>query len=107
MTILEMLQTIPNVQVIYADETKIFCSVRVTISRLENIRSGSMQFDHPRYYTFGQMVVFSNQEVAEDQCGALFFHTETPEEAKEIIENIGDYIQTEKEAPDNSILIKE
>lgn len=105
MTILETLQTIPCVQVIYEDAEKIFCSVRVTIARNETINSGSMQFTHPRYYTFGQLVIFTDKELADDQSGALVFKAETPDEAKEIIANLANYITPEKETPDDSIII--
>ncbi len=107
MTILETLQTIPNVQVIYADEEKIFCSVRITVVRNEQINSGSMMFNHPRYITFGQLVVFSDKEVENDQGGALFFKMTTPEEVKDIIENITDYIPHEKEQPNDAAIIGE
>jgi len=107
MTILETLQSIPNVRVIYDDGEKIFCSVRITVVRNEQINSGSMMFTHPRYITFGQMVVFCNSEVEQDQGGALFFKAETAEEAKSIIENIIDYIPHEKEQPDDSAIIGE
>lgn len=105
MTILETLQSIPALQVIYVDDAKILCSARVTIMRNETINSGSMQFTHPRYHTFGQFVIFTSAAIAEDQAGALVFNPETPEEAKEIIENLAEYITREKEPPDDSILI--
>ncbi len=63
-------------------------------------------FDHARYYTFGQMLVFTQKEVEQDQGGALFFKVESGEEAKNIIENITYYIQPEKEAPDDSTIIE-
>lgn len=107
MSIMEALQAIPSLRVIYSDGEKIFCSVRVTVMRIEKITSGSMMFDHARYYTFGQMVVFSDKDVDQDQGGALFFKAETAEEARDIVENITDYIAPEKEVPDNCSLIGE
>ncbi len=100
--ILETLQTLPHVQVIYADEEKIFCSVRVTVKRDEQINSGSMMFTHPRYITFGQLVVISDKDVGQDQAGALFLKTE---DALEALNNIADYVPREKEEPDNCIVI--
>lgn len=81
--------------------------MRVTVKRIEKIESGSMVFDHARYLTFGQLVVFTETEVAQDQGGALFFKAETGDEAKSIIENLADYIQREKEAPEDCLLIGE
>lgn len=107
MTVLETLQAIPCVQVIYSDAEKVFCSVRMTIKRDEQINSGSMQFTHPRYYTFGQLVVFTDQEINQDQAGALFFKAETGEEAAEIIGRITNYIMPEKAVPDDSVPIGE
>lgn len=102
MTLLEELQAIPHVRVIYEDDDKIFCSVRVTVMRMEKINSGSMMFDHARYLTFGQLVVFSDKEVERDQCGALFFKKE---DALDVVNNIADYIPREKEAPEDCALI--
>lgn len=104
MTILKSLQSIPHVRVIYEDGEKIFCSVRVTIRRMEKINSGSMMFEHPRYLTCGQLVVFTDKEVERNQCGALFFRKE---DALDVINNITDYIPHEKEAPDDCALIGE
>ena len=102
MTILETLQTLPHVRVIYEDGEKIFCSVRVTVSRMEKINSGSMQFDHARYLTFGQLIVFTDKQVEHDQGGALFFKID---EALDVVNNIADYIPHEKDPPDDCILI--
>lgn len=107
MTVIETLQTIPNVRVIYADQEKTFCSVKITVKRMELIDSGSMQFTHPRYITFGQLVIFTNVALDPDQSGALFFKVNNGEEAKDIIENIADYIPREKDEPDDCVLIGE
>ena len=104
MTLLEELQAIPHVRVIYDDGEKIFCSVRVTVMRIEKVNSGSMMFDHARYLTFGQLVVFTDKEVETNQCGALFFKKE---DALDVINNITDYISREKEPPDDCVLIGE
>jgi hypothetical protein len=104
MTILEELQAISHVRVIYEDADKIFCSVRVTVKRMEKISSGSMMFDHARYLTLGQLVVFTDKEVEHDQGGALFFKME---DAIDVVNNIADYITKEKEAPEDCILIGE
>lgn len=103
MTLLEELQSIPHVRVIYDDGEKIFCSIRITVMRMEKVNSGSMIFDHPRYLTFGQLIVFTDQEVECNQCGALFFKKE---DALDVINNIADYIPREKEAPENSVLME-
>lgn len=107
MTVLETLQSIPHVRVIYSDANKIFCSVRITLARTEEVDSGSMRFSLPRYYTFGQMVVFTDLPTEDDQCGALFYQASTGEEAAAIIENIRDQLECTKEIPDNSYLLEE
>ncbi len=107
MTVLEALQSIPYLRVIYADEHKIFCSVRVTIARMEEVDSGSMRFNLPRHYTFGQLVVFTSLPTEDDQCGALFYTANTGEEAAAIIENIRDQLEPTKEIPDNTYLLEE
>jgi hypothetical protein len=105
MNILEALQSFPYVKVILHDSWKTICSVRVTVERTEKIDSGSMMFHHPRYITFGQMIVFTKEPHEIDQGGALFFSVSNGEEAVEIINNIIDSFEHEKEQPDHSILI--
>lgn len=107
MTVLEALQKIPYLRVIYADDHKIFCSVRITISRMEEIDSGSMRFSLPRHYTFGQLVVFTDLPTEDDQCGALFYNTTTGEDAVTIIENIREQLEASKEIPENTYNLEE
>lgn len=98
---IEKLQTIPNLQIILADEGKIICSVKISVKRMEDIVSGSMMFSHARYITFGQTVVFTDKTITDDQSGALFFNPKDEEEAIAIISSIADRIPHEKEQPKN------
>ncbi len=107
MSIITALQTIPNVRVILSDDAKTICSVRITVVRTEKVDSGTMQFHHPRYLTFGQMVVFSNQDVDSEQAGALFFKVDSGEMAVNIINNIHLYIPHDKDKPEDSFIIEE
>ncbi len=101
------LQNLPHVQVILSDEEKTICSVKITVARTERIDSGSMMFHHPRYITFGQTVVFTDKDVAEDQSGALFFKVSSELEALDIIDNIGNYVEHSKDKPNDSAIIEE
>lgn len=93
-----------NIKKILSDQEKTIYSARVTVARTEKVDSGSMMFHHPRYITFGQMVVFTDSPVEEDQGGALFFKKS---EEEEVLKNIGQYIQHGKEKPENSEIIEE
>ncbi len=93
-----------HVQEILSDDEKSIYSVRVTVARSERIDSGSMMFNHPRYITFGQMVVFTDKEVPDDQCGALFFKRS---EEDEVLKNIHGYIVSAKDRPVDSVIIEE
>ena len=53
------------------------------------------------------MVVFSQENVADDQAGALFFKVDNGEMAKTIIENLHEYIPHDKDEPNDCILIKQ
>lgn len=107
MRLVTVLQSLPHVQVIVSDDVKTICSVRVAVVRNEKIESGTMMFHHPRYLVFGQTVVFSAQEINNDQAGALFFKVASDEEALSIIENIHQHIPHEKDKPEDSIIIEE
>ena len=88
---------------IYSDDTKDIYSVSVTVRRMETIQSGSMQFEHPRYLTFGQIVIFSDSEPTGEKSGALFF--ERGEE--DVLSRIDDYVPYEKIEPSDSLVIGE
>lgn len=89
--------------IIIQDDEKTIYSVPITVARLERVDSGSMTFQHLRYLTFGQMVVFTDKDVPQDQGGALFFKKGTE---KEIFANLIEHIPHEKESPDGTILIE-
>lgn len=89
--------------IIQDDEKTIYC-VPITVARLERVDSGSMMFNHLRYLTFGQMVVFTDKEVPHDQGGALVFKRGDEEK---ILKEIANHIPHEKEKPENSILIEQ
>ena len=88
---------------IYSDDTKDIYSVSVTVKRMETIQSGSMQFEHPRYLTFGQIVIFSDSEPTGEKSGAIFFKRGSESE----LERIEDYIPYEKIMPKDSIIIED
>lgn len=104
---MDALLKLPHVQVILSDDEKTICSVKLAIERTERVDSGSMMFHMPRYIMAGQTVVFTKKEIIGDQSGALFFNVASAEEAVAIIENIKTYIYSDKDLPEDSILIEQ
>lgn len=94
--------------------------VQMTVQRKELIRSGSMQFDLPRFLSFGQLVWMEvkkpGRNLSEDQerfarvwekAGAIATIATSPEEAADFLEHITDYVISEKEPPLATKLIGE
>lgn len=90
--------------IIFQDEHQTIHSVPVTVARTEKVNSGSMLFHHPRYLTFGQTVVFTDEAFPANLGAALYF-PKGNEEA--ILESIANHIEHEVQWPDGTILIEE
>lgn len=109
--IVHLVSSVPGVFVMPVAGDDLLCSVKMSIERRELIRSGSMQFNHLRYHTFGQMVWIKIREQSEapfyDPSGAIHFTVKTAEEAAEYIKNIQSHVPHDIEEPQDTVLIKE
>lgn len=87
---------------VHSDAEKDIYCVQVTVVRNEKVNSGSMQFTHPRYITFGQLVMFTDAPV---ECldGMLVFKRGQDAELERII----DHLPYGKEHPEETILFEE
>jgi hypothetical protein len=93
----------------------ILCCVMLTLLRQDQIDSGHMRVNIPRYYTFSHMVwIFPNkimtpeqEATAEfwDKTGANYFVTDDPKKAAEIVVNIQEYIAVTRECPKDAYLV--
>lgn len=83
---------------VYSDEQKDIYSVQVTVERMETVQSGSMQFSHPRYITFGQIVIFTDLPIEESSGMLIFKRGQEPE-----LEQLISHISHEKERPSDGL----
>ena len=86
---------------IYSDAQKDIYSVQVTVERNEKIQSGSMQFVHPRYITFGQVVIFTDVPI---ECSSEILVFSRGQEIE--LERLFDHIKSEKMCPKNTTLFE-
>jgi len=94
----------------------ILCCVQISIKRMESVDSGSMQFQLPRYYTFGQMVWLEvkipSKNLSDDQvkfgkvwqrAGAICKRVTSASEALAVLQEIQGSIPCHKSLPDGII----
>ena len=94
----------------------ILCCVEISMKRMETVDSGSMQFQLPRYYTFGQLVwlevkmptkQLNDEQVkfgsAWERAGAICKRVTSAEEALAVLHNIKNHIQCHKTLPSGII----
>ena len=84
---------------IHSDDQKDIYCVQVTVERKETVQSGSMQFTHPRYITFGQVVIFTEHPI---ECSSEILTFRRGQESE--LERLFDHIKSEKECPQNTTL---
>lgn len=94
----------------------ILCCVQISIKRMETVDSGSMQFQLPRYYTFGQMVWLEvkmpTKQLNDDQvafgnawqnAGAICKRVTSADEALTVLQEIMEFIPCSKTTPSGII----
>ena len=94
----------------------ILCCVQISMKRVETVDSGSMQFQLPRYYTFGQLVWLEvkmpNKHLNDDQvvfgnawqqAGAICKRVTSAGEALTVLQEIMEFIPCSKFKPEGII----
>lgn len=94
----------------------ILCCVQIHMKRMETVDSGSMQFQLPRYYTFGQLVWLEvkmpGKNLNDDQvkfgnvwkrAGAICRRVTSADEALAVLQHIMGYIPCSNGVPDGII----
>lgn len=101
------------------DKDWILCCAKITVSRKEDVQSGSFQqFPLTRYHTFGQMICLLIRDAdgdltleqlslgkALDGAGAICEPVASIDDVTYILENLGKYVLYSSSAPEKTHLI--